>query len=55
MSKTKIAFIVINLQTLWLAILTKLGESDSVVVFFMGFVIADLVACAFYHMDSYGD
>ena len=55
MSKATIVFIVINLQTLWLGILTKLNEWDSFAIFLMGFIIADVAAFIFSRMESQGD
>ncbi|MFV8192396.1 hypothetical protein [Acinetobacter soli] len=55
MSKAVNVFVVINLQTLWLGILTKLGEWDSFAIFLMGFIIADVAAFIFSRMEFKGD
>lgn len=52
MIKATSVFIVINLQTFWLGILTKLGEWDSFAIFLMGFIIADVAAFFFSQMES---
>lgn len=55
MNKAMIVFIVFNLQSFWLGILTKLNEWDSFAVFLIGFIIANVAAFIFSRMESQGD